>query len=113
MLGRMTGDFVKVSTNSKTVKAFATYDAGMQVLHVLAWNFSRETPPATRVSFELKGLRKKAWNYKRYALDVHGTSNMENDRMRLERAVEDTTGGFNDAFFLSPYGISFVTVVGR
>jgi hypothetical protein len=113
MLGRMTGDFVKVSTNSTSVKAFATYDAGMQVLHVLAWNFSKKTPPAGRVSLKLKGLRKKAWNYKRYTLDVHGASNMENDRMRLERAVEETTEGFDDTFTLGPYGISFITVVGR
>jgi hypothetical protein len=113
MLGRMSGDFIQVSSDSPAVKAFASYDAWMQVLHVLAWNFSRETPPASRVSLGVKNLRKKAWNYKRYMLDVHGASNMENDRMRLGNAVEITASGIDDDFTLPPYGICFITIAGR
>jgi hypothetical protein len=46
-------------------------------------------------------------------LDMQGPSNMENDRMRLEHSAEKNATGFGDAFTLPPYGICFITVVGR
>ena len=113
MMGRMTGDFVRVSSGSPAVNAFAAYDDGKQVLHVLAWNFAPQAPRPARVSLRIGGLARKTWNLKRYDLDVHGTSAMENDRLRLRRAEEREADSFTDSFVLPPYGMTLAVVVGK
>jgi xylan 1,4-beta-xylosidase len=110
MLGKMTGDFVRVSSGSGAVKAFATRNRERETYHILAWNFELKTPPSRRVKLSVKNLEYKEWNYMRYSLNMKTESSMENDRMILEKETRGSMSGVEDDFDIPPYGIHFIVI---
>ena len=111
LLSKLTGKFIKVDSGSETVKAFAVYNSEMKLFHVLVWNFKENPPPVQKVSFKIKNMEKRTWNYKRYSLEVKIKGNLENDRLLLTNEAEGVISEISDSFTLAPYGITFITLV--
>jgi xylan 1,4-beta-xylosidase len=111
MLSRLTGNRLEVKSDRPGVKLMAAYDEDQKMLHVLAWNFAVEAPPASRVNLKIGGLAAARWALRRLALDSDTASNQENDRMRVQRTETFRNATrIEDTFDLPAYGVVLVSL---
>lgn len=83
LLSRLTGERLRLSSDSPSVHGFATHDERFQIYNVLLWNFS-PSPQQVELSFENLPGNLAA---KPLVLDAATASNDENARLRAENPV--------------------------
>ncbi|MFN7993469.1 MAG: glycosyl hydrolase [Bryobacteraceae bacterium] len=111
MLSRLTGNRLDAKSDSTGAKVMAAYDDDQKMIHILAWNFALEAPPASHVNLNINSLAQGKWTLRRIALDSDTASNQENDRMRVRRAeTAENVTAMQDSFDLPPYGVVLVSL---
>jgi hypothetical protein len=106
LLSRLTGDRLRLTSNSETVRGLASWDQKLRLYNVLIWNFS-PSPAGVKITFAgaASGLLGRP-----IVLDAATDSYDENSRLRIERPVESGPGGASIEVQFEPYGVRFWSV---
>jgi len=106
LLSRLTGERLRLTSSSETVRGLASWDQKLQLYNVLVWNFS-PSPAGVKLSFTGAASSLLA---RPIVLDAASGSYDENSRLRIEPPVELKPGGTSTEAQLEPYGIRFWSV---
>lgn len=106
LLSRLTGDRVRVTSPSESLRALASHDPELGLSSVLVWNFSKEPAKAT---LEVKNGAKNL-TARLFVLDSTGPSNVENQRIRPAGVTRMPAGEGDLTIELEAYGVSFVSL---
>jgi xylan 1,4-beta-xylosidase len=109
LLSRLTGERLRLTSSSDTVRGLASWDKKLQLYNMLVWNFS-SSPARVRLSFTgaASGLLARP-----IVLDAASGNYEENSRLRIERPVDLSPGGASIEVQFEPYGVRFWSVEQR
>jgi len=103
LLARLTGERLRLTSDSPFVHGFATYDEKLQIYNLLVWNFS-ESPRRVELSLEDLPGNMAA---KPLALDATTAGNDENARLRPENPIELKGAKSSLQIEFGPYDVRF------
>ncbi len=106
LLSRLTGERLRLTSSSETVRGLASWDQKLQLYNVLVWNFS-PSPAGVKLSFAGAASSLLA---RPIVLDAASCSYDENSRLTIERPVELGPGGTSIEAQFEPYGVRFWSV---
>ena len=106
LLSRLTGERLRMTSDSKIVHGLASWDEKLQLYNVLVWNFS-SSPARIRISFvdAASGLLARP-----IVLDATSAGSDENSRLRIERPVNMKPDKTSIEVQFEPYGVRFWSV---
>jgi hypothetical protein len=103
LLSRLTGERLRLTSDSSSIRGFATYDEKLQIYSLLVWNFS-DSPHRVELSLENLPGNMAA---KPLVLDATTAGNDENARLRSENAIELKGAKSNMQIEFGPYEVRF------
>lgn len=109
LLSRLTGERLRLTSQSETVHGLATWDDYLQLYNVLLWNYS--TSPA-RVRLTLADAPGNL-TARPLVLDAATASNDENARLKSERPIDLMPEKADLEVPLEPYGVRFWSIERR
>jgi hypothetical protein len=109
LLSRLTGERLRVTSESRSIHGLATWDEYLQLYNVLVWNYS--TSPA-RIRLTLADAPGHL-TARPVVLDAATANNDENARLKSERPIDLTREKADLEVSLEPYGVRFWSVERR
>jgi xylan 1,4-beta-xylosidase len=103
LMSRLTGERLRLTSDSELVHGLASWDEQLQLYNVLIWNFSSSP---VRLELDFAGVASDLLA-RPIALDAASSSSDENSRLRIEHPVELSPGRASTEAQLEPYGIRF------
>ena len=106
LLSRLTGERLRLTSSSETVRGLASWDQKLQLYNVLVWNFS-SSPARVKLGFADAASSLLA---RPIVLHAASGSSDENSRLTIERPVELGSGKTSTEVQFEPYGVRFWSV---